>query len=453
MANNVCVAGQLLLLDLIEKIEEHCDLIQSNTDGLFLKINDLSKIDVIKNIAKEWEKRTRLDLEWDVSNKIFQKDVNNYIIINNNGEYESKGAYVKSLSDVDNDLPIVNTALTNYFINETPLEYTIMNCNELKEFQKIVKISRLYNYALYGNEKVYEKVLRVFASTEETACGVFKVKGEDKIEKLANTPDKCVIYNETVNGVKTPEWLDKQYYLDIANKRLSDFINFKERKISKIPSDIKHVKQDVKDQVISAYEMFDGDFIDFLIYLTEHTDSNSLHVDVMTKLGYFEKFGGNKKLTQVQHEFYKGSMKYSKNQSEKSKEKKTAQLKELFSSTLNESFCIHEQMQLDIELFGEPHKIYKFPSGTTYILELDLTNAPKTKVYGLSSGKIIEIKIYRRDYKKNPFHTGDVVQFKNPIPKQASAYAGVNDEGKAIYTPIEGKQDLWANGYTVLKNI
>jgi hypothetical protein len=27
-ANNVCVAGQLLLLDLIEKLEDHCELLQ-----------------------------------------------------------------------------------------------------------------------------------------------------------------------------------------------------------------------------------------------------------------------------------------------------------------------------------------------------------------------------------------------------------------------------------------
>ena len=37
-ANNVCVVGQLLLLDLIERLEHHWTLIQSNTDGLIGKI-------------------------------------------------------------------------------------------------------------------------------------------------------------------------------------------------------------------------------------------------------------------------------------------------------------------------------------------------------------------------------------------------------------------------------
>src|SRR5690606_35106610 len=82
MANNVCVAGQLLLLDLIEHLEPHCQLIQSNTDGLFVKINHENDLDTIKEICKEWEQRTRMELEFDIFTKIFQKDVNNYIVIN-----------------------------------------------------------------------------------------------------------------------------------------------------------------------------------------------------------------------------------------------------------------------------------------------------------------------------------------------------------------------------------
>ena len=37
MANNVCVNGQLLLIDLIEKIEDYCDILNTNTDGLIVK--------------------------------------------------------------------------------------------------------------------------------------------------------------------------------------------------------------------------------------------------------------------------------------------------------------------------------------------------------------------------------------------------------------------------------
>ena len=63
-ANNVCINGQLLLLDLIEKIENHCELIQSNTDGLIIQIDE-KDFDLIDDICYEWEKRTRMSLGFD----------------------------------------------------------------------------------------------------------------------------------------------------------------------------------------------------------------------------------------------------------------------------------------------------------------------------------------------------------------------------------------------------
>lgn len=230
MANNVCLAGQLLLLDLIEKIEPYCKLIQSNTDGLFMKVEKESDIDLIKEVAKEWETRTRLDLEWDVYEKIYQKDVNNYIIIDKDQKYKSKGAYVKKLNNLDYDLPIVNKAMIEYFTKDIPVEKTINECDQLREFQKISKVSNKYMYALYGEERLPEKVLRVFASNDEDAKGVFKVKTEERIEKIGNTPPRCFINNDNVIDLKVPDYLDKEYYIEIAKKRINDYLGISNRK-------------------------------------------------------------------------------------------------------------------------------------------------------------------------------------------------------------------------------
>ncbi|MBO3789642.1 MULTISPECIES: DNA polymerase domain-containing protein [Bacillus] len=233
MANNVCLAGQLLLLDLIEKIEPYCKLIQSNTDGLFMKVEKESDIDLIKEVAKEWETRTRLDLEWDVYEKIYQKDVNNYIIIDKDQKYKSKGAYVKKLNNLDYDLPIVNKAMIEYFTKDIPVEKTINECDQLREFQKISKVSNKYMYALYGEERLPEKVLRVFASNDEDAKGVFKVKTEERIEKIGNTPPRCFINNDNVIDLKVPDYLDKEYYIEIAKKRINDYLGISNRKKTK----------------------------------------------------------------------------------------------------------------------------------------------------------------------------------------------------------------------------
>lgn len=250
-ANCVCVGGQLLLLDLIEKLEGFCELIQSNTDGVLIKMpkgqTEATWFDKVDDVCYEWEQRTRMQLEFDEYRKIFQKDVNNYLIIAADGKYKTKGGYVKKLTSLDYDLPIVNSAVKNYFLSGTSPEETVNSCTELKDFQKIVKVSGKYLYAIYnptittekfrddngrlksgkkfvGGVKQKEKAFRVFASKRSTDGGIFKVKNETKNpEKFANTPEVCFVVNESVNGMDIPSYLDRDWYIDFAKKRLKDF--------------------------------------------------------------------------------------------------------------------------------------------------------------------------------------------------------------------------------------
>jgi len=246
-ANNVCVGGQLLLLDLIEMLEGHCRLIQSNTDGLIVKLFKDEDYELIDDICYEWEKRTRMQLEFDSYKKIFQKDVNNYVIVDFDGNYKSKGAYVKKLDNLDYDLPIVNHAIKQYLLHGIHPRQTIEECQSLREFQKIVKVSNKYSYALYnptvteekirdstgklktikvfsGGEIQNEKCFRVFASKSPLDGGIYKVKRPGKNpEKFANTPENCFIINGDINGMKIPDKLDKDWYIDLAIKRLEDF--------------------------------------------------------------------------------------------------------------------------------------------------------------------------------------------------------------------------------------
>ena len=222
-ANNVCIGGQLLLLDLIEKLEDKCKLIQSNTDGLIVKIDQNNENEILE-ICKEWENRTRMKLEYDYYSKMIQKDVNNYIIVDDKGNYKSKGSYVKKLDELDFDLPIVNKAVVDYFIKGISAEETILNCKELKMFQNVVKVSSKYMYALYGEEILKEKCLRVFASKNTDDKGVFKLKTEGKNpEKIAGTPQHCFIMNENINDARIPRRLDKNWYVELAKKRIIDF--------------------------------------------------------------------------------------------------------------------------------------------------------------------------------------------------------------------------------------
>lgn len=227
MANNVCINGQLMLLDLIEKVFEALPgalLIQSNTDGVMFKLECKDDLETYKKVCDEWCNRTRMTLEHDIIEKVIQKDVNNYYVVKEGGKIKSKGAYAKALNKLDYDLPIVNEALYNYFIKDVPVETTINECKELIKFQKVVKVSSKYLCAYYGNEKLDEKVLRVFASKNNDP-GVFKVKSEGATkEKIANTPLNCFINNLDIKNKRIPRRLNKDWYVEVAQKRVNDFI-------------------------------------------------------------------------------------------------------------------------------------------------------------------------------------------------------------------------------------
>lgn len=225
-ANNICINGQLLLVDLIEKLEavQGFELIQSNTDGLIIKIPDTdAAFEQTDDICFEWESRTGMQLGFDVITEIYQKDVNNYVFKFENGKVERKGSYVQEYNPLKNDLTIVNTALVEYMMNGVPVEETINGCDDLNLFQKVVKVSAKYLCAWHNGKRLHEKTFRVFASTDKSNGYICKQKTEGAtLEKFANTPEHCEIYNGKIDE-NTRVNLDKQYYIDLAKKRLLDY--------------------------------------------------------------------------------------------------------------------------------------------------------------------------------------------------------------------------------------
>lgn len=230
-ANRVCVYGQLLILDLMERLEEHgAEIIQSNTDGVLVRMPDGFQggadafYNTVDDVAYMWELRTGLELEFDEYVRVYQKDVNNYVIVDAEGHYKSKGAYVKKLNALDYDLAIVNRAVVAYMVDGVPVEKTIVECDELKEFQQVKKISSKYDYLFYDDQTLPEKCVRVFASTDKRKGGLkMKHKSKTTLDKVSNTPERCFIYNDSVEGISCPKELDKSWYIDLARKRLEGF--------------------------------------------------------------------------------------------------------------------------------------------------------------------------------------------------------------------------------------
>ena len=224
--NSITVNGQMALVDLIEHLEGTCKLVQSNTDGLLLKLTNIKDFDRVDDIVYAWEQRIGVQMEFDlIYGTVYQKDVNNYLLVDDEkGLLKSKGAYVKKLSELDYDLPIVNKALVDYMVKHTPVEKTINECNDLKEFQQVKHIGRKYEYLSHGGTILNERTVRVFASKDATDGWLkMKHKKKENLDKVASTPEHCFLYNDNVEGVKVPDKLDKQWYVSMAKKRLSDF--------------------------------------------------------------------------------------------------------------------------------------------------------------------------------------------------------------------------------------
>lgn len=231
MANNVCVTGQLLLLDLIEHLEPVCDIVQSNTDGILVKLRAMNEAErdsefaKVFDICQNWTHRTKMVLEHDFFNRVIQRDVNNYLIVDADGKYKSKGAVVKKLSDLDYDLPIVNKAVVNFLVKNISVEQTVSGATDLRDFQKIVKISSKYAFGTHNGKKLREKTFRVFASRSTSDTRICKCKRDGATEeKFANTPDRCFIDNGEVKGKPVPRKLDRRWYVDLAEKRIKEFL-------------------------------------------------------------------------------------------------------------------------------------------------------------------------------------------------------------------------------------
>lgn len=229
----LCVNGQLLLLDLIEKVElafgDRATFIQCNTDGVMFKFESQEDVNKYIEICNNWASRVKLNLEHDYIDRIFQKDVNNYIFIDKNDKVKSIGAYLKKLNITCNDLPIINKALVDRILYNTPIEDSINNCDDLMQFQKCIKVSNKYSHTMIGDKELHLKVIRVFANKDKDGTLIRKIDLHGKAIKIANSPENVFIDNSCVINKSVPDNLDRQWYIDLAYKRLKHFADSKEQ--------------------------------------------------------------------------------------------------------------------------------------------------------------------------------------------------------------------------------
>ena len=242
-ANHICITGQLLLTDLIEKLEdvEGFSLIQSNTDGLMIKF-PVANEKQINKIVEEWEQRTRLNMEYTEIHRIAQKDVNNYIVQvgatyliwdgvktftkEDKRKINTKGGYVslwQGGSFKNNSLIIVHKAIVEYFMNSVPVEDTINKAENIFDFQMICKTGGTFQNTVWavGDDQItVQRVNRVYAVKDQKYGLIYKVK-DGRLHKMPDVPEHC--YVDNTNCLKIAD-IDRSFYIDLAKKRIADFL-------------------------------------------------------------------------------------------------------------------------------------------------------------------------------------------------------------------------------------
>lgn len=274
MGRSVCITGQLYILELAMRYLQVCKtvrIIQLNTDGIMISL-DSDEMPTIYRINDEWQQSKHLLLEEDKIKKIIQKDVNNYVMVFESGKVKTKGAYVTygipkaGAFKINNDFTIVKKAVIDYFVKGTPVETTILGCDDIHEFQIIAKAGQGYtsvfrvppdfedrkkrwqrdntikipngftktgkpsfksvkppfrwdNYD--GPHSEVQRVNRVYASKNPNMGTLVKVKPDGTVGKIGGLPDSCIIDNK---NQLTLDAVDKSWYVNLAKKYVEDYL-------------------------------------------------------------------------------------------------------------------------------------------------------------------------------------------------------------------------------------
>ncbi len=237
MTLDITLNGQLMLCMLAEKLMqiETVSLIQANTDGLTFKIakKDKSKYEDISN---KWQDFTGLELEEIIYEKLWIRDVNNYIALKEDGKAKKIGAYKYNLAwNQNHSSLVVQKAVEAHLINGISIEEFIHNHRNKYDFLLNFKATRNIDLVL---EKVYS-LKKTYVPLSNTIRYFISKNGlplKKILPPLNNEAEQRIIginvgYKvELCNNIKdfSYEFLDFDYYVKEAYKLIEPFTQKKE---------------------------------------------------------------------------------------------------------------------------------------------------------------------------------------------------------------------------------
>ena len=260
---SITVNGQLQLIQLVEMIDliPDCELIQANTDGITVIVAKENKA-LFDMWCRVWEEMTGLILEEVLYNRMFIRDVNNYISETMDGKLKRKGAYWYPLCEKDYDgwwnkdfsNLASKKAAEKMMTDSWPIESAIrvvtdpfdfmLRCKVPRSSQLFIGDTKQLNTVRYYVSKTGEAMRKVSPPKGESGQfkrknklsdeyfeGVMKEIGKNKWDERVHTKNKSKYETRTI-GVQTGwnvkqcnvatdfDWsdLDWDYYIREAKK-------------------------------------------------------------------------------------------------------------------------------------------------------------------------------------------------------------------------------------------
>jgi hypothetical protein len=233
MCTKVCRVGQIFLASLACKISKTINgakIIQSNTDGIlvYCRRKDLT---ILKSLMGEWTAVSGINMEDDYVDKIWQRDVNNYLLVTDKGKVKRKGAWLMDTWEKPGYVMVgaltafaCAKAVTQYLLQGTDIVQSIVANKNVTDFVMTCKkgpsYSRVVQRFADGTEKELFKCNRVIATKDENAGMIYKIKKyKDRLSytQMANIPEHCKLVNEdlsTYNFEELQKELDYMYYIN-----------------------------------------------------------------------------------------------------------------------------------------------------------------------------------------------------------------------------------------------
>ena len=247
-SSTVCIYGQIALFTLCKRLyeEDHCEIINANTDGVVYVETALSVPGKDEEICSEWEQQFRgFELETDYFTKWIQKDVNNYVATDDDGNITVKGAdvnkYAKSNLFGPNNARIVQKVLVDKLLNpEQSIINILLGYLRLTEdpdenirrearadWQFILRAGSTFEGVKDKTGDYQQKVNRVFAAGPNRtleSTKLYKVRiqnGEESLVNFPDVPEEMLLWNDDVNKIENfVDQIDVNFYNCLIRKKL-----------------------------------------------------------------------------------------------------------------------------------------------------------------------------------------------------------------------------------------